>query len=77
MCKIILRAVAVPDLPLDFFPLVLQTKQKMSEDDLERLLDALEKMHHAEIQKHPEQWANLIGSPIMARCKLLSLLTSL
>ena len=44
----------------------LQAKQKLSEDDLERLIDALEKMHHAEIQKHPEQWANLIGSPLMA-----------
>lgn len=45
----------------------MQAKQKLSEDDLERLIDALEKMHHAEIQKHPEQWANLIGSPLMAR----------
>ena len=46
---------------------LFQVKQKLSEDDMERLIDALEKMHHAEIQKHPEQWANLIGSPMMAR----------
>lgn len=51
----------------------MQTKQKLSEDDLERLIDALEKVHHAEIQKHPEQWANLIGSPLMARYLLLHL----
>ena len=46
---------------------VLQVKQKLSEDDMEQLMDALEKMHHAELQKHPERWANLIGSPLPAK----------
>ena len=44
-----------------------QVAQKLSEDDLERLIDAFEKLHHAEIQKHPERWANLIGSPLNAK----------
>ena len=46
---------------------MLQGKQKMSEDKMEELMDALEKMHHAELQKHPERWANLIGSPLPAK----------
>ena len=45
----------------------VQAKQKMSEDEMEQLMDALEKMHHAELQKHPERWANLIGSPMPAK----------
>ena len=45
----------------------MQAKHRMSEDDMEQLLDALEKMHHAELQKHPERWANLIGSPVPAK----------
>ncbi|KAL0040967.1 hypothetical protein WJX77_000497 [Trebouxia sp. C0004] len=44
-----------------------QGKQKMSEDEMEQLMDALEKMHHTELQKHPERWANLIGSPLPAK----------
>ncbi|KAL0043638.1 hypothetical protein WJX79_010663 [Trebouxia sp. C0005] len=44
-----------------------QGKAKMSEDDMEQLMDALEKMHHTELQKHPERWANLIGSPLPAK----------
>lgn len=47
--------------------LAVQAKQKMSEDEMEQLMDALEKMHHAELQKHPERWANLIGSPMPAK----------
>ena len=46
---------------------VSQVKHKLSEDELERLIDALEKLHHAEIQQHPERWANLIGSPLQAK----------
>jgi len=52
---------------LECCELVLQGKQKMSEDDMEQLMDALEKMHHTELQKHPERWANLIGSPLPAK----------
>ena len=48
-------------------PLLLQGKAKMSEDEMEQLMDALEKMHHTELQKHPERWANLIGSPLPAK----------
>ncbi|KAL0045735.1 hypothetical protein WJX82_003086 [Trebouxia sp. C0006] len=44
-----------------------QGKAKMSEDEMEQLMDALEKMHHTELQKHPERWANLIGSPLPAK----------
>ncbi len=33
-------------------------------------MDALEKMHHTELQKHPERWANLIGSPLPAKWAL-------
>ena len=47
--------------------LLLQGKPKMSEDEMEQLMDALEKMHHTELQKHPERWANLIGSPLPAK----------
>jgi hypothetical protein len=47
--------------------LLLQGKAKMSEDEMEQLMDALEKMHHTELQKHPERWANLIGSPLPAK----------
>ena len=49
------------------YELVLQGKQRMSEDEMEQLMDALEKMHHTELQKHPERWANLIGSPLPAK----------
>lgn len=45
----------------------MQDKKKMYEDEMEQLMDALEKMHHAELQKHPERWANLIGSPMPAK----------
>ncbi len=66
----------VLQLVIFFLPRLLQGKQKMSEDEMEQLMDALEKMHHTELQKHPERWANLIGSPLPAKYALNLCLSS-